>query len=263
VDPPAAVPPKLASESSRAEADDTARTGSDTSTVPAAGVRTRIDGGKMVLELRSASGGTGSALNSPAERGWRAYQKGDVGTAARELGEAAKAADARPWVLYALGLSQFALRRFPEAAEAWERVRREVPEFEPIYFSLADAYGLQREESTALKVLREAERRWPADAEIANAIGVIQIRRGALDAAIESFQRATATAPDDSLGYFNLARSHQMRLLKSQRYDAAMQKWIGGDEDRRRAIANFQKYLELGGPYVSQAREALASLGWK
>ena len=112
-------------------------------------------------------------------------------------------------------------------------------------------------------VLREAERRWPADAEIANAVGVIQIRRGALDAAVESFQRATTTAPNDALGYFNLARTHQMRLLKSQRYDAQMQKWIGGDEERRRAIANFEKYLRLGGPYDAQAREALASLAWK
>jgi tetratricopeptide (TPR) repeat protein len=208
-------------------------------------------------------GGTGSALNSPAELGWAAYEKGDVETALRHLGEAAKAPNARPWMVYALGMSHFALRNFAEAAQAWERVRREVPEFEPIYFSLADAYGLQREDTTALKVLREAERRWPADAEVANAIGVIQIRRGALDAAIESFERATTTAPEDALGYFNLARSHQMRLMKSQRYDPQMQKWIGGDEDRRRAMANFQKYLKLGGPYERQAQEALAALAWK
>ena len=183
-------------------------------------------------------------------------------TAARELGEAARAPDARPWVVYALGLSHFALRHYPDAVQAWERVRRDVPEFEPIYFSLADAYGLQHEEGTALKVLREAERRWPADAEVANATGVIQIRRGALDAAIESFARATTIAPDEALGYFNLARARQMRLLKSQRYDPQRQKWIGGDEDRRRAIAAFQKYLQLGGPYERQAREALAALGW-
>jgi len=92
---------------------------------------------------------------------------------------------------------------------------------------------------------------------------VMQVRRGALDAAIESFQRATTAAPDEALGYFNLARGYQMRLLKSQRYNAQMQKWIGGDEDRRRAVANFQKYLALGGPYARQAQEALSALGWK
>jgi VWFA-related protein len=221
-------------------------------------VHARIDTGRMVLAL----GKDATVPSGPAERGWRAFEKGDVETAARELGTATQAVDARPWVVYVLGLSHFALRHYPDAAQAWERVRREVPEFEPIYFSLADTYGLQHEEGTALKVLREAERRWPADSEVANAIGVIQIRRGALDAAIASFERATTTAPDDSLGYFNLARTHQMRLLKSQRYDPQMQKWIGGDEDRRRAIANFQKYLQLGGAYERQAREALSALGW-
>jgi tetratricopeptide (TPR) repeat protein len=137
-----------------------------------------------------------------------------------------------------------------------------VPEFEPIYFSLADAYGLQRDEGTAIKVLREAERRWPADPEVLDAIGVIQVRRGALDAAIDSFDRATKIAPADALGYFNLARTLQMRLLKSQRYDPQLQKWIGGDDDRKRAIAALHRYLELGGPYESQARQALAALGW-
>jgi VWFA-related protein len=241
----------------------------------------RIDATRMVAALGressasarlrpGGSGGTSSALktsaepgaSAEAELGWAAYEKGDVETAVRHLGEAAKAPDAKPWVVYALGMSHFALRRFADAAQAWERVRRDVPEFEPIYFALADAYGLQREEGTALKVLREAERRWTADAEVSNAIGVIQIRRGALDAAIESFVRATTVAPAEALGYFNLARAHQMRLLKSQRYDPQMQKWIGGDEDRRRAVAMFQKYLQLGGPYERQAREALTTLGW-
>jgi hypothetical protein len=92
---------------------------------------------------------------------------------------------------------------------------------------------------------------------------VIQIRRGALDAALESFARATTVAPAEALGYFNLARAHQMRLQKSQRYDSMTQKWIGGDEDRRRAIANFQKYLRIGGPYERNAREAIAALAWK
>ena len=212
----------------------------------------------MALALGKEATTTGAA-----ELGWQAYEKGDVETAAKHLGDAAKAADARPWVVYVLGLSQFALRQYDSASDSWERVRRSAPDFEPIYFSLADAYSLRRDEGTAIKVLREAERRWPDDAEVSNAIGVIQVRRGALDAAIESFERATKVAPSDALGYFNLARAHQMRLLKSQRYDPQMQKWIGGDEDRRRAIANFTKYLELGGPYEKQAKEALASLNWK
>ena len=92
---------------------------------------------------------------------------------------------------------------------------------------------------------------------------MIQVRRGALDAAVDSFQRATRIAPGDALGYFNLGRALQMRMMKTQRYVRETQKWVGGDEDRRRAIASFEKYVQLGGPYVTQAREALASLDWK
>lgn len=222
-------------------------------------VRARVDGGRITAAL----GRSGSSGSSAAERGWNAYEQGDVVTAATYLEDAAKASDARPWVHYALGLAEFAQQHYKEAASAWDRVLRDVPEFEPIYFSLADAYGLQHDESAAIRVLRDAERRWPSDPEVFDAIGVIQVRRGALDAAIDSFERAMTVAPSDALGYFNLGRTLQMRLLKSQRYDPQMQKWVGGDDDRKRASAAFRKYLELGGPYEAQAREALSALSWR
>src|SRR3954468_19239417 len=126
------------------------RPATEPGTPGASAIRVRADAGKMVLALgKDEKAGEADA----AQRGWDAYQKGDVDTAAKELGEAAKASDARPWVAYALGLSQFALRQSPEAWDAWERVRRAAPEFEPIYFSLADAYSLRHDEGTAIKVL--------------------------------------------------------------------------------------------------------------
>jgi VWFA-related protein len=236
-------------------------TNSASSNTPA--VRSRIDGGKMVAELKSAGSKDPAYKSSEAELGWAAYERGDVVTAATHLAEAAKAPDARPWVHYALGLAQFARQRYKEAATAWERVLRDVPEFEPIYFSLADAYGLQRDEGGAIRVLRSAQQRWPNDPEVLDAIGVMQVKRGATDAAIESFEQATKVAPADALGYFNLGRALQMRLLSLQRYDPQLQKWVGGDADRKRATAAFEKYLEIGGPYQVQARDALAALAWR
>ena len=223
-------------------------------------VRSKIEAGRIVQQLRGADEGSPA---SAAERGWAAYQRGDVDTSSRELLDAAKAPGAPPWVHYALGLSQLALQRYREAGQSWERVRAAAPAFEPVYFNLADAYLLQHEDGAAIGVLRDAEQRWHADPEIANAIGVIQVRRGALDAAIESFERATKIAPDDPLAYFNLGRALQMRMTKSQRYVREMTKWIGGDEDRRRATAAFERYVQLGGPFVPQAREALSALAWK
>src|SRR5262249_21573734 len=230
------VAPKPASESERAKADfstpelpvspglialpDAAVPGESVSLATTAGtsstaaVRMRVDGGRMVAALPSpafagatssaSSGETSSAANTEAELGWAAYEKGDVATAATHLSDAAKASEARPWVHYALGLAQFAQRRYREAAVSWERGLRDAREFERIYFSLADAYGLQRDEGAAIKVLRDAERRWPSDAEVHDAIGVLQVKRGAIDAAIDSFEAATKVAPDESLGYFNL-----------------------------------------------------------
>jgi VWFA-related protein len=231
-------------------------------------VRARIEGGKMVAALSAFAGADrdasfGGTAAADAAAGWSAYEKGDVATAAVHLAEAAKAPDARPWVHYALGLAHFAQGRYKDAAAAWERVLKDAPEFEPIYFSLADAYGLQRNEGTALKVLRDAERRWPADPEVFDAIGVIQIKRGAVDAAIESFTSSTKVAPRVALGWFNLGRALQMRWVRSQRYDKQREAWVGPDEDHKAAAEAFQKYLDLGGPFEAQARQALAALAWK
>jgi tetratricopeptide (TPR) repeat protein len=230
---------------------------SDSKSAVSDAVRARVTSGKIALSVGATATNSGAA-----EAGWAAYERGDVETAAHELTKAAAAPDAQAWVHYVLGMSHLALQRYRDASQSWERVRQMAPQFEPVYFNLADAYLGQKEEGTAIKVLRDAEQRWPADAEIANAIGVIQVRRGALDSAIESFTHATTLSPSDGLGYFNLGRAHQMRLLKRQRYNPQAQRWLGGEDDKRKAIANFQKYIELGGPYVQQAQDALKALGW-
>jgi tetratricopeptide (TPR) repeat protein len=226
------------------------------------GLRAKIDAGGFVQQLQE-HGAAAAAGNDAASRGWAAYQRGNVADAATYLARAAQSPDAHPWVSYALGLSDLALERYAEAIRAWERVRSEAPDYEPVYFNLADGYLLRKDAAAALRVLREAQVRWPKDAEVWNAIGVIQVRRGALDAAIESFEGATTADPADSLGVFNLARSYQLRAAKSQRFDRTMQKWLGGEGDRTNARRLFEKYIQMGGPFVQQAKDALAVLAWQ
>jgi VWFA-related protein len=226
-------------------------------------LRSTIESRGLVQELQGAERLGPTKATDLAGKGWAAYQKGDVEHAALYLGQAAGSPEAHPWVRYALGLSHLALGRYPDAVAAWEQVRREVPEFEPVYFNLADGYLLQKNNDAALKVLRDAQERWPKDSEVWNATGVLEIRRGAIDAAVRSFTRAIAVDPADSLGFFNLARAHQMRAAQSQRFDSLMQKWVGGETDARKAIEYYTKYVEMGGPFVQQAKEALQVLGWK
>ena len=232
-------------------------------TPAAKALREAIESNGLVQELQGAQRLAPSKANDLAGKGWAAYQKGDVETAATYLGQAAESPQAHPWVRYALGLSHLALAQYPEAVAAWEAVRRSVPEFEPVYFNLADGYMLQKDNDTALKVLRDAQERWPNDSEVWNATGVLEVRRGAIDAAIRSFTRATSVAPAESLGFFNLARAYQMRAAQSQRFDSTMQKWVGGEGDSRKAVENYTKYVDMGGPFVQQAKQALQVLNWK
>jgi len=261
---PAPATPAVAAPTATAPEIPGTPAGSDATAASAASLRERIESKGFVEELQhSAERLAPTKASDVAGKGWAAYQKGNVEGAVRYLGEAAQSPDARPWVRYALGLAHLALRQYPDAVKQWEQVRRDAPDFEPVYFNLADGYMLQKDEATALKVLRDAEQRWPRDAEIYNAMGVLQIRRGTLDSAIESFQKATAVAPADGLGYFNLGRGYQMRAVKFQRYDSARERWVGGEADTKKAQAAYQKYLQIGGPFVQQAKEALQALAWK
>jgi len=227
---------------------------------PAArGVRLRPDAGERIAEL---SRGEIASADAFARQGWEAYQRGDVEAAIAPLGEAAAHSGAKPWVVYTLGLSQLALGRAQDAVVSWERVRTAAPDFEPVYIDLADTYVRLSEETKALAVLRDAEARWPGEPEIHNAVGVIHVRRGALDEAVAAFAKAAAAAPTEPLAYFNLGRAYELRFARGQRYVSSQRRWTSSEEDRRKAEDSYRRYLAIGGPYATQAAEALNRLEW-
>jgi VWFA-related protein len=206
------------------------------------------------------------AASSLADLGWAAYSKGDVAGAREKLSAAVAAGGTAPWVSYALGFSEFALGHYDAAAAAWESVRARVPQFLPVYFDLADAALNSGRGADAIGLLREAVRRFPADAEPRNALGTLLVRRGALDEAVDVFTAVTTAHPDDSLGFFNLGRAHHLRYLQLQRHVAASRirgATAIGDDDRKKAIAAYKTYLTLGGPFEADAKQAVAILDWK
>jgi VWFA-related protein len=203
-----------------------------------------------------------AAVDDLARAGWERYQKGDVEGARVSLSAATERGSARPWVHYALGMSEFALSRYRDAAAAWEQVRAAVPEFQPAYVDLADAYLQVGDLQKSLDVLRQARLRWPRNGEILNALGVIYVRRALLDPAIEVFEAAMNSEPNEALAYFNAARAYEMRYVKSRRYSDAKKEWAAHDPDRRQAIALYARYLKMGGPFERSARESLERLEW-
>ena len=223
-------------------------------------VRMRPDAEARVRELAGEEAST--STSRLAAEGWAAYQRGDVETAIGPLTQAAAQPDVRPWVLYALGLSQGALGRPQDAIASWERVRAAAPDFEPVYIDLAATHASLSDLTQALAVLREAEKRWPKDPEIHNAIGVIHFRRGALDEAIAAFTTAADVAPGDSLALLNLGRAYELRFSRSGRYVTSQRRWVVDEGDRRKAAEYYQAYLKLGGPFEQSARDGLARLEW-
>ena len=102
-------------------------------------------------------------------------------------------------------------------------VRKGAPDFEPVYTDLADTYAAESDLTTALAIVRDAQKRWPESAEVHSAIGVIHVRRGAVDEGIESLEKVVALTPDDPLAHLNLARAY---LVAGRREDAQRELWI-------------------------------------
>ncbi len=197
-------------------------------------------------------GGLPEGLAAGARVGWAAYERGDTKAARDALSPVAGRPGAPPWTSYVLGWADFAEGEFEDATGAWERVRAAVPEFEPVYFDLADGYLQQHQGAVTLDVLHDAAGRWPQDVEVLNAIGVVQTSLGRLADAVATFGRATALAPEDAGAGFNLARACELDYVGA----------IGRHEtpqpgDLERAAAEYRRVAAMEGPLAEPASEGL------
>ena len=222
----------------------------------------RPDTATRVRDLETMSPGAG-AVKDAASQGWDRYRKGDLEGAEQSLDQAAAQAGAAPWVHYALGFAKLGLKKPQEAAVSWERVRTAAPQFTEVYLDLADAYIMLDDPGRAVAVLRDAEHRWPANADVLNALGTVQVRRGALNDAIDTFRHAIERQPKDSLAYFNLARTHELRYYQMRRFSRPGARWIDNPEELKKAGEYYEAYVKMGGPYVDEARAGLQRVRFK
>jgi Flp pilus assembly protein TadD len=95
-----------------------------------------------------------------------------------------------------------------------------------------------------------------------SAIGVIHVRRGALDEGISALMKASQLNPEDALVHLNLGRAYALRYQRGRRYVTSQRRWVAPEADRRRAIEALNRCVQLGGPYATQAKEELTFLEW-
>ena len=258
--PTSPTPPVPADAKPAAKPEPAKNTGGDA----AFAVRARPPVAERVESLEAASGRgtTDKALADAARKGWDAYQRGDVAKAREALLPVANSPSAPLWARYVLGWSEYASNDYPAATAQWERVREAVPQFEPAYFDLADGYLQQREFGKAVSVLREAQKRWPKDVEVYNALGVVQMGRGAINDAVKTFEDGVAVAPSDATACYNLAKTLELRYVQAQRMrKLAAQDASGMLQDRDRALEYYRRVAELGGPNAEAAKEGIKRLG--
>jgi VWFA-related protein len=220
-------------------------------------------GGGVIAPKPKSESSLPEAGRKQAAEGWEAYQKGDVEKARGLLQAVSGQPGAPPWTFYVLGWTELAAGESGPAASNWEKVRGAVPQFEAVYFDLADAYQRQGELARAIAVLRDAEARWPKDVEVYSALGVIQLARGAVDEAIGTFTKGVSVAPTDANACYNLAKTYEVRYVRSQRMRNVGPGSVTAAspaDDRNLAIGYYQKVVSLGGPLAEQAKEGLKRL---
>jgi VWFA-related protein len=221
-------------------------------------IELRPDSSARIRELAAGAGDAGT-VKALASQGWDRYGNGDLEGAERLLTQAV-GQGAAPWVSYALGFAQVGLKRPLEAVQSWERVRAAAPTFEPVYLDLADLYVQLNDQDKAVETLRAAEKRWPADVDVLNALGTVQVRRNALEDAITTFERAAKADPKDPLAFFNLGRTCELRYFAMRRFSRPTSRWVDNPELLNKAIENYEVCTRLGGPYEADARAAIDRL---
>ena len=179
----------------------------------------------------------GDWSDAAARAGWEAYQRGELEAARAALAPVAARPVAPSWVEYVLGQADYALGEFKDAAVAWERVRTRQPQFQPVYLDLADDYVKINERRKALEVLKTARQRWPANADVLNAQGVIEAGGGDLDAAIKVFRETIALAPKETITYLNLGKALEMQYFQ-KRHNLQLLNWGGRPNRKGSATGN-------------------------
>ena len=200
----------------------------------------------------------GSALPAEAladaRKGWEAYQRGDTKGALALLRVPGAHAAAPPWVNYVLGWAAFAEGEYVAARNAWNVVRTEVPDFNPVYFDIADAYLRQRKQAEARVVLRAAQEKWPASLEVLNALGVVETSLGQLDEAIGVFEQALTVAPGDTSTRFNRGGARELRFVRALRGPG------DGEADRALAVDDYRQVAASDSILAEAARAGLRRL---
>ena len=89
-------------------------------------------------------------------------------------------------------------------------------------------------------------------------------RRGAVNDAVATFEKAVSVDASNETASYNLARTYELRFVRSGRLRRVGPGAVNaGDvvQDRDRAVDHYRRVVLLGGPLADAARQGLERLG--
>jgi tetratricopeptide (TPR) repeat protein len=144
--------------------------------------------------------------------------------------------------LMQLGLIQQSLKRFPEAAETYEKLLKINPKFAPALNNLAELYAEQLGKlDAAYDLAKKAREAAPNEPHMADTLGWILYKRGEYSNALRLLQESTARLPDNPEIHFHLGMAAYM-VGDEEAARTALQKAASaaadfpGKEDARRRL---------------------------
>jgi TonB family protein len=200
----------------------------------------------------SASAQPTSSGSEERERGIQLYKQGDAKGAVTQLQAALRKNKDDPKSWYYLGLSLTRDGQYKEASKAYEAVMKLQPDWASARAGLAFTLLLRNRLDAALS---EAERALAIDSGLVDAyytIGVVRLRNGDSDKALEAAEAVIRLNPNYAQGY----------LLKSQALVSFFQgtELPSNDESKERRKARYkeaaeslEKYLKLSPGTKSEA----------
>jgi tetratricopeptide (TPR) repeat protein len=161
--------------------------------------------------------------SAPAQQAAEAQQA--IASAAPEVGKAELTA--QDW--FERG---FDATDHDEEFRCFSQAIRLKPDFAEAYINRGYALAAKGDHDGALKDYTEAIRLKPDFAEAYNNRGIAHDEKGDFDGAIEDYTEAIRLKPDNANAYYNRG---------------VTRRGMGGPASAKTAIADFQKYLDLGG----------------
>jgi tetratricopeptide (TPR) repeat protein len=152
------------------------------------------------------------------------------------------------------GNTALTAKNWPVARENYQKALQEMPDYAPLYMSVAKTYAGEENTAEAINWARKAAEKDPSDGSAWKTIAELELSRGNLDAGREALSKVPAGQASDT-SYLNLGI-----LLYNKKQNAAAEESFGKALAQTPDLADAYYYRGLARMQLKKNAEAKADL---